>query len=203
MTGVDVYAVGDLKVWKMIIPAPAPILSINATHNMPTMKVAAWRKTWRNHTYEHIQAAHLPRHLPRVAFSVVFHFTTYGHRDALNFADTAKPIIDAYGPPFVQKPTAKKPRGSAAPGWSLIDDDDPVHVDDISLSIGQHWGFIAAAHPTPTNIRALDSGNGGVTVVFRRCEPLPADHPHILKPKPPKIPADTRRSAALSTLIGG
>ena len=202
MTGVDVHRVGDLRIWKMTIAAPADILSVNATHNMHEMKIAKWRKTWRQHTYNLIEAAALPRHLTRVHFSVAFHFTTYGRRDALNYADTAKPIIDAFGPPFVQKPTAKKPQGSHSPGWSLIDDDDPVHVDGIELFIGQHWGFIAAANPTRDNLLALDAKRGGTSIIIGECEPLPADHHHITRPKPPTIPADVRRAAALKGLLG-
>lgn len=199
---VDVYALGSMRVWSMTIPAPAAILSINATHNMHHREVAAWRKTWRTTVYDAIAAARLPQHLPRVSFAVMFHLCTYGRRDALNYADTAKPIIDAFGPPFVQKPTAKKPGGAHAPGWSLIDDDDPAHVNDINLSFGAHWGFIAAANPTAANIRALDNKNGGVTIVIHEHGPLPPDHPDVLRPKPPAIPADVRHAAAVAALIG-
>lgn len=202
MAAVDVYAAGPYRIWKMVIAAPAAILSINATHNMDKMKVAAWRKKWRTHTYNLIEAAQLPQHLPRVSFSIVFHLPTYARRDVLNYADTAKPIIDAFGPPFVQKPTPKKPGGAHAPGWSLIDDDDPIHVEDIKMSFGQHWAFIAAANPTRENLAALDAKRGGVTIVIRECQPLPADHPHITQPKPPTIPADVRRAAALKGLLG-
>jgi hypothetical protein len=199
---VDIYQVGDLRIWRMIIAAPDVILSVNATHNMHEMKIAKWRKTWRDHTYRQIQIANLPQHLARVSFDVVFHFCTYSRRDALNYADTARPIIDAFGPPFVQKPTAKKPQGSASPGWSLIDDDDPVHVEDISLSIGQHWGFRAAANPTAENLCALDAKRGGITIVISERPPLPADHHHVARPKPPAIPAAVRRVAALKGLLG-
>jgi len=202
LAAVDIYAVGPYRIWKMIIPAPAAILSTNATHNMHPNSVSKWRKTWRTHTYDLIRAADLPKHLARVDFAVVFHFTTYGRRDALNYADTAKPIIDAFGPPFVQAPTKKKPQGSTSPGWSLIDDDDPIHVDSTDLSIGQHWAFLAAANPTQANLRALDNKHGGVTIVIRECAPLPADHHHVTRPKPPTIPAAVRQAAALQTLLG-
>lgn len=201
MSGVDIYAVGDLRIWRMVIAAPDRILSINATHNMTRFAVAAWRKAWRDHTYHQIADAGLPRHLPRVSISIVFHLATYARRDVLNYADTAKPIIDAFGPPFVQAPTKKKPGGASAPGWSLIDDDDPAHVEDTSLSFGQHWGFVAAAHPTRQNLLALDNKYGGVTVVIGERPPLPADHPDIARPKPPTIPADVRRAAALKGLL--
>jgi hypothetical protein len=202
VTILDVHQVGRLRVWRMTTHAPAPILSINATHNMHEMKVAAWRKTWRNHIYTQIERAQLPQHLPRVSFAVMFHLCTYGRRDALNYADTAKPIIDAYGPPFVQKPTAKKPSGAHAPGWSLVDDDDPAHVNDINLSFGKLWGFVAYDHPTLDNIRALDNKHGGVTIVINEHDPLPPNHPDILRPKPPAIPADVRRAANLKELLG-
>lgn len=203
MTGALVHTVDGLRIWQMTISAPAEILSINATHNMHPQSVAKWRKTWRQTTYDLIRDADLPRHVPRVHFSVGFHFTSYLRRDALNYADTAKPVIDAFGPPFVQKPTKDKPQGSHAPGWTLIDDDDPVHVDGTELFIGQHWGFIAAANPTRDNLLALDSKRGGITIVIRECLPLRATHHHIAKPKPPTIPADVRRAAAaLKGILG-
>src|ERR1044072_6074670 len=141
--------------------------SANDAHRGGKFDTARVRKAWRDHTYQTLRQARMPKGLGRVRCSVLFHPMIDNRRDALNYADPAKPIIDAFGPPFVQKPTEKKPNGAAAPGWSLIPDDTPQYVDAIDLAFGHLWQDVITAEGYPlarADVIALDRKWGGVTV---------------------------------------
>lgn len=141
--------------WTLLIPAPAPLWSANDSHKRGPRATSASRALWRQAAYTAAAAARLPKGLALVRLAFTFHFTDLIRRDALNYSETAKPIIDGLGPPFVQPPTAKRPRGAAAPGWGLIPDDTPEFLAPTSLWIGPLWRDVPGAAP---------SGFGGVTV---------------------------------------
>lgn len=151
------------RTWTLLIPAPAPLWSTNDSHKKGPRATSANRKLWRAAGYEAAQKASLPKGLARVRFEVVFHFQDQARRDALNYSETAKPIIDSWGPPFIQKPTVKKPQGASAPGWSLIPDDTPQYLAGTELSIGPLWRDVLAGLPERQQ-RALASQFGGVAV---------------------------------------
>lgn len=202
----DVYAVGELRIWRMVLAAPYRLWSANDTHRESPYKTADMRKAWRTHTYHAIKAAGLPQGLARVSFSFAFHFTDAARRDSLNYADTVKPIIDAFGPPFVQKPTAKKPGGASAPGASVIADDTDAYVEAIDLSIGPLWQDVITADGwrlTLADVNALDRGWGGVTVVLGERPALPPQPKRKRTPLAKVIPAEVRQRLAREVFLGG
>lgn len=154
-----------VRTWTLLIPAPVALWSANDTHKRGPHATSANRSAWRKAGYEAAQIHRLPRHLDRIRLAFVFHFQTNHGRDALNYADTAKPVIDGFGPPFIQAPTPKKPRGSSAPGWMLIADDTPQHLESTSLAIGPLWRDVIAA-ADGGEVRRLTSKFGGLTVTI-------------------------------------
>ncbi len=155
----------EQQTWILLIPAPAPLWSTNDSHKKGPRATSENRKAWRSAGYEAAQIVRLPKGLARVRFAVTFHFKDRARRDALNYSETAKPVIDSWGPPFVQAPTPKKPKGAAAPGWSLIPDDTPQFLESTSLSIGPLWREVIADLPERDRAR-LVSPWGGLTVVI-------------------------------------
>lgn len=196
MTGV--YRVGDLRVWRLILPAPCELWSANDAHRANRFEVSRIRKQWRTAAYELCQQAQLPRGLKRISLALAFHPCINNRRDALNYADTAKPIIDGFGPPFLQKPTKKKPAGASAPGWSLIPDDTPEHLESVELSIGPLWQHIVPQVRTAAAVNALDRKWGGVTIVIQE---LPA-RDTTPEPLPAPLTAEERRAILLKEVIG-
>jgi len=153
-----------MTTWTLHIPAPAPLWSTNDSHRNGPQSTSANRKEWRKASYEAAALHRLPKNLKRVRYAITFHFAYHKRRDALNYSETAKPLIDGFGPPFVQKPTKKRPQGVSAPGWSLIPDDTPEYLESTSLSIGPLWRTVLAGMPAAEQ-RRLQSRYGGVTVV--------------------------------------
>ncbi|WP_250029713.1 hypothetical protein [Paractinoplanes maris] len=151
--------------WTLLIPAPAPLWSTNDSHKKGPRATSASRVRWRSAGFTAAQKAGLPKGLSRVRYAITFHFKDRLHRDALNYSETAKPVIDSWGPPFVQKPTPKKPQGSSAPGWGLIPDDTPQFLESTSLAIGPLWREVLAGLPEREQ-RPLASPYGGLTVVI-------------------------------------
>jgi hypothetical protein len=169
--------VGTGRTWTVLIPAPCALWSANDAHRSSRFSTTGTRKDWRQAGYEAAQINRLPRGLSRIRLALTFHFVKNARRDALNYADTAKPIIDAWGPPFHQAPTPKKPRGASAPGWSLIPDDTPAYLESTTLAIGPLWPAVVKAAPEYDRAR-LTSTFGGVTAVITELtpptNPLPA-----------------------------
>lgn len=153
------------RTWTILIPAPVQLWSTNDSHKKGPRATSANRKEWRTAGYRAAQVHRLPKGLARVKFEFTFHFPDQQKRDALNYSETAKPVVDSWGPPFVQKPTVKKPQGASAPGWSLIPDDTPQFLESTSLAIGPLWREVLAGLPEREQ-RALASPYGGITVVI-------------------------------------
>lgn len=193
------------RVWKIVTAAPCRMWSANDAHRADKYGTAKVRKAWRGHTYELLKAADFPRGLARISLTVLFHPVIDNRRDALNYADTAKPIIDAFGPPFVQKPTLKKPSGASAPGWSVIPDDTLQYLADTTLTFGDLWQDVITAPGWPlswADVVALDNKWGGVTIVVGELPPVEA------RPKSKRVPVakligpDTRRRLAVEAMTG-
>lgn len=157
--------VTEARTWTVLIAAPAPLWSSNDSHRHGPRATSANRVQWRRAGFEAAQKARLPKGLSRVRFWITFHFQDRLHRDALNYAETAKPVIDSWGPPFIQAPTKKRPKGSSAPGYSLIPNDTPEFLAGTELSIGALWRDVLAGLP-PAEQRALASTFGGLTAVI-------------------------------------
>lgn len=153
-----------VRTWTLLIPGPVALWSTNDSHKQGPRATSANRAEWRRAGYAAAAQHRLPKNLTRIRLGFVFHFQNRLHRDALNYADTAKPVIDAFGPPFVQTPTAKKPKGAAAPGWTLIANDTPEFLESTSLAIGPLWRDVVAGDPLDG--WRLDSKFGGLTVTI-------------------------------------
>jgi hypothetical protein len=153
------------RTWTLLLPAPAPLWSTNDSHKKGPRATSANRKEWRHAAYQLAQANRLPKGLHRIRLAFVFHFQDRIDRDALNYSETAKPVIDGFGPPFVQAPTRKDPKGKSAPGWSLIPNDTPKHLESTSLAIGPLWRDVLTGLD-PKRARALESRFGGLTVTI-------------------------------------
>ncbi|MGK5681637.1 hypothetical protein [Actinoplanes sp. URMC 104] len=158
-------AVTVTRTWALLIPAPAPLWSTNDSHKKGPRATSANRAQWRTAGYIAAQHHRLPKGLARVRLEFTFHFPDRQRRDALNYSETAKPVVDAWGPPFVQGPTAKRPTGASAPGWALIPDDTPQFLESTSLAIGRLWRDVLA-DLNEREQRALASPYGGLTVVI-------------------------------------
>jgi hypothetical protein len=150
--------------WTLLIPAPAPLWSANDSHKKGPRATSASRVLWRGVAYQYAQLHNLPKGLARVRFAITFHFQDRARRDALNYSETAKPAIDAMGPPFFQAPTAKRPKGLSAPGYGLIPDDTPEFLESATLAIGPLWRDVLAGLPG-CEARTLASPYGGLTFV--------------------------------------
>jgi hypothetical protein len=201
----DLYAVGDLRIWRITLAAPCPLWSANDAHRASKYATADIRKKWRTLTFNTLTALKLPTGLARVSFDLAFHPVIDNRRDALNYADTAKPIIDAFGPPFIQKPTTKKPGGAFAPGYNLIPDDTPQYVEDNTLAFGDLWQDVITRPGWPltlADVHALDNKWGGVTIVVSERPPLPPAPARKRIPLKDVIPADVRRRLNLAALRG-
>lgn len=153
------------RTWTLLIAAPCKHININDSHGRAWAGTSKLRKEWRKAAYKAAAAAQLPKGLDRVRIDIVLHFTRGGHRDALNYADTAKPVIDAFGPPFRQAPTEKRPNGTNAPGWLLIPDDTPEHLEASPILIGPVWREMLAGLTVAQQWR-LQSQFGGLTVTI-------------------------------------
>jgi hypothetical protein len=193
------------RVWRVILPAPHALWSANDTHRKGRFDVSAARKAWRHASYNAVRAAGIPQGLPRVSLSLVWHFTDDGRRDSLNYADTAKPIIDGMAAPFIQKPTIKKPSGAYAPGALIIADDTDAYVEDTNLKIGPLWQDVITADGytlTLADLTALDNEWGGVTIVIGERPALPPQPKRKRVPLKNVIDPDTRRRLALGAFLG-
>lgn len=119
--------------WKIEIPAPYPLGWITANERPANHKVAAaQRRQWRLHAYAYGQKVRrlLPCGLTYVKTEICFQVKTYNRRDPLNFAETAKPIIDAFGPTRKYK---RKTGWVHEPGLGVYVDDDAAHLAGPSL----------------------------------------------------------------------
>lgn len=148
------------RTWTLTVSAPAPWLSLN--EQLHWAKRGAYAKLWRNSTYiQALACKALPKGLDRVRVDVVLHFSTNRRRDPSNYEPTVKPCIDALGPPFLR---VTKVSAKAAPGYGLIPDDNPKHLDGPYLSIGDPW-------PASHRLTARAGVSGAVELVITDLTP--------------------------------
>lgn len=81
----------------------------------------------------------LPKGLARVRIDIVI-APEHRRRDNEAYRPTCKAIVDGLGPPFVRRPTQTF-RGAAAPGYGLIPNDNPKHLD------GEHLHVVEPVKP--------------------------------------------------------
>lgn len=120
-------------IWRLTIPAPCEWVSANQRiHWAPKAKLV---KEWRKATLTHAQAAKLPTGIAHVRIDAWLHFTTRHHRDAANYADTLKGVVDG----LCRDKTHVNKKGKLvnAPGYGLIWDDTPEYLDGPFPRIGE------------------------------------------------------------------
>lgn len=122
------------RTYQLMIPAPDKWLSANDRRHRYGQ--AAVVRTWRQAAFTYARKAQLPRGLARVRIDAVLHFPTRRGRDEANYQSTLKPIVDGLGPDRTRITTAGKK--IFAPGWGLITDDTPEHLDGPHLAISPH-----------------------------------------------------------------
>lgn len=115
----------------LTIVAPCDWLSSNDRRSR--WEKARLTRTWRQSAYVRAQAARLPKGLTKVRIDATLYFTTNRARDAPNYTDTLKPVID--GLSRDKSRITKTGRPVFAPGYGLIVDDTPQHLDGPHITI--------------------------------------------------------------------
>lgn len=121
------------RTWTLTIPAPAKMLSANAKlHHQTAGRI---RKAWRAAAFTYAQQAKLPTGLDRVRIDIVLHHIVNRSRDDANWhPHVGKPIVDAFG---AQRVVNGKSGLRVEPGYGLIPDDTPAHLDGPFISLGE------------------------------------------------------------------
>lgn len=145
----EVKAAGDLtrlaeledallgrRVWRVELRAPEPMRSTNAARRLHWSATSASRAALRGMTVNAAAARALPRGLRRVRVVVTLHFPTAQRRDAGNYHDqVVKPVVDGLCPQRLVRGRGGGVR--VEPGYGLIVDDDPAHLDGPYVRIGE------------------------------------------------------------------
>jgi crossover junction endodeoxyribonuclease RusA len=118
--------------WRLEIPAPAEW--VNANYRGHWAPKAAKVKEWRNAALLYARQAKLPKGLAHVRIDAWLHFTDKLGRDAANYGDTLKGVVD--GLCRDKTHVNKKGRLVEAPGYGLIFDDTPQFLDGPFPRIG-------------------------------------------------------------------
>lgn len=123
--------------------APSAMLSIN-TGKHPAVTRRAKRE-WRDLAYQIALVNRLPKGLPKVRIDVELRFPKGARRDPLNYYPwVVKPIVDGFGPHRRYQITKGLRKGAweVEPGWGLIPDDSPRHLEGGSpnITIGEPLG---------------------------------------------------------------
>lgn len=118
--------------WRLEIPAPVKWVNVNEPmHWAPKAKLV---KEWRNAALTYARQSRLPKGLPHVRIDAVLHFTDRRPRDAANYSDTLKGVVD--GLCRDKSHLNKKNKWVQAPGYGLIWDDSTKYLDGPFLRIG-------------------------------------------------------------------
>ena len=126
---------------RLVVPAPAKWLSANGSYSR--WERARHVKTWRAAALVHARAARLPRGLAKVRVDAVLTFATRRHRDEHNYMPTLKAIVDGLGPD--KSRVTKSGRAISAPGYNLIADDTPAHLEGPYISFADATGSPSVA----------------------------------------------------------
>lgn len=125
-------APAEPRSWRLEIPAPVEWVNANYRgHWAPKAKLV---KTWRTTALVYARKAKLPKELDHVRVDAWLHFTTRHHRDAANYHDTLKGVVD--GLCRDKSHLNKKGKWVDAPGYGLIWDDTPEYLDGPFPRIG-------------------------------------------------------------------
>lgn len=126
-------AVTTIRTWTLTINAPARMYSVNTAEHWH--KTGAAKKAWRESAFVHARQAKLPKALDRVRIDITLHFTTNAQRDTANYHPmVGKPLVDGISTGRLVK---TKSGVRSEPGYGLIPDDTPRHLDGPHLLIGE------------------------------------------------------------------
>jgi hypothetical protein len=129
-----VFAVIATRTWTLTIPAPARMFSINTSEHWRVTGAA--KKAWREAAFLYARQAKLPTGLARIRIDIVLHFTNNSRgRDTANYhPHVGKPLTDG----LAAGRTVKAKTGvRIEPGYGLVADDTPAHLDGPHLLIGE------------------------------------------------------------------
>jgi len=121
------------RIWTVKIPPPMEFIRANDRRGLWGNAGAV--RAWRTAAWAAAGRGKLPKGLARARIDITICPASGGlDDDALR--PTCKAIVDGLGPPFMRKPNpAKGYRGAAAPGYGLIPDDNPKHLDGYHLHL--------------------------------------------------------------------
>lgn len=112
--------------WQIKIPA-ASCGWLNSNKSLDRNVASRLRSQWRQHVHTIAlgERKRLPQGLEYVKVDLQFQVKTYGLRDNANLHPTAKPIVDAFGPPRTYQ---VKGKWVHEPGLGVYVGDDPSHM---------------------------------------------------------------------------
>lgn len=120
------------RIWELDLPIPMDMLSANDRRNRWENAEAV--STWRATAYTAGLQAKLPKGLTRARIDIAI-WPAHA-KDKTNFEPLCKAVVDGLGPPFFRKPNPKtKFKGASAPGYGLIPNDGPKHLDGHHLHV--------------------------------------------------------------------
>lgn len=119
--------------WRLEIPAPVKWINVNEHHRHWGPK-ARLTKEWRDAALMYARKAKLPKGLAHIRIDATLHFTSRLARDAANYGDTLKGVVD--GLCRDKSHVNKNGKTIHAPGYGLIWDDSTNYLDGPFLRIG-------------------------------------------------------------------
>lgn len=121
------------SVWEIDLPIPMDMLSSNDRRDWRRQAEAV--AEWRAAAFHAAKQAKLPTGLSRVRIDICV-WPAARKIDRATMEPLCKAVVDGFGPPFFRKPNpAKKYPGASAPGYNLIPNDDPSHLDGHHLHV--------------------------------------------------------------------
>lgn len=158
--------------WTLVMAAPCPWLNANGRLNRYVQ--ADYVRRWRTASFVAAKRAGLPHALVRVRIAPTAHFHEHRRRDMPNLAPTLKAAVDGLGPALLRMPTPGAPKGSAAPGYGLIPDDNAEHLELLEAVEGPLYATVWKRYglPKPSPVRP----SGALVLVITD---LSTEEPHV------------------------
>jgi hypothetical protein len=121
------------RIWPLDLPIPVDMLSSN--NRLGWRGEAKAVAEWRGSAFTTARQHKLPTGLARVRIDICV-WPAHRRLDRATMEPLCKAVVDGFGPPFFRKPNPKTGyRGASAPGYNLIPNDDPTHLDGHHLHL--------------------------------------------------------------------